>query len=167
MTESRSRVTAIVLLVLGLVGDVAAQGPDLLARFDGGVGETLTSNVSRNVMRGIDPAGRATIADLKAAVDIQGRITVIGRGLILEGDNAVGENANQRVFATVMCEATAPFVERSTKLAGVALALNGDFRIDDVLNPMPLHCASPMLLIRSAASGAWFAAGIPKFDNDH
>jgi hypothetical protein len=44
----------------------------------------------------------------------------------------------------------------------VPLAANGDFRIDDVLNPLPPRvCDSPVLLIRNPA-GAWFAAGIPK-----
>ena len=64
------------------------------------------------------------------------------------------------VFATLICEAAAPFIEHSTTLAGVALAPNGDFKIDDVLVPMPNGCASPVLLIRNANGGAWFAAGI-------
>jgi hypothetical protein len=74
------------------------------------------------------------------------------------------------VFATLICEAAAPFTERSTNLAGVPLAPNGDFeiddvlKIDDVLTPIP-DCASPMLLIRNAAGLAWFAAGIPKSEN--
>jgi len=42
----------------------------------------------------------------------------------------------------------------------VALAPNGDFKIDDVLTPIPNGCASPVLLIRTAGSGNWFAAGI-------
>jgi hypothetical protein len=65
------------------------------------------------------------------------------------------------VFATLICEAAAPFVERSTDLTGVALEADGDFRIDDVLVPAPTDCASPVLLIRNTG-GAWFAAGIPK-----
>jgi hypothetical protein len=48
----------------------------------------------------------------------------------------------------------------------VPLELNGDFRIDDVLNPAPpADCASPVLLIRNPG-GAWFAAGILKREND-
>ena len=66
-----------------------------------------------------------------------------------------------RLFATLICEAAAPFIEHSTTLTGVLLAPNGDFKIDDVLVPMPDGCASPVLLIRSANGGAWFAAGIP------
>ena len=65
-------------------------------------------------------------------------------------------------------EAAAPFVESSTDAAGVPLELNGDFRIDDVLNPAPQDCASPVLLIRTATAtgGAWFAAGIQDFGDD-
>jgi hypothetical protein len=66
------------------------------------------------------------------------------------------------VFATLICEPAAPFVERSTTAAGVPLEPNGDFRIDDVLSSVPAECASPVLLIRNAANGALFAAGIPK-----
>jgi hypothetical protein len=44
----------------------------------------------------------------------------------------------------------------------VPLQPDGDFRIDDNLNPPPpAVCASPVLLIRNPA-GAWFAAGILK-----
>ena len=64
------------------------------------------------------------------------------------------------VFATLICEAAAPFIEHSTTLTGVPLAPNGDFKIDDVLVPMPDGCASPVLLIRTASGGTWFAAGI-------
>lgn len=69
----------------------------------------------------------------------------------------------QNVFATLICEVTTPPSEQSsTTLAGVPLADNGDFKIDDVLDPPPpANCPSPMLLIRTAGSGNWFAAGIP------
>ena len=73
------------------------------------------------------------------------------------------QNANQRVFATLFCETGVAPVEHNTDLAGVPLEPNGDFRIDDTLSPVPPNtCTSPVLLIRSAASGSWFAAGIPK-----
>src|SRR6266850_8590020 len=95
-----------------------------------------------------------------------GRIHVDGRGLLLGGGNAIGFNANASVFATLICEAVAPFTEHSTNGAGVALAPNGDFRIDDLLVPAPpANCDSPVLLIRnSQPNPAWFAAGIPKQD---
>ena len=56
---------------------------------------------------------------------------------------------------------TAPFTERNTTRAGVPLAPNGNFRIDNVVKPAPATCASPVLLIRNAANQNWFAAGIP------
>jgi len=110
-------------------------------------------------------SGPWRIANLRADVDPYGRIKVKGRGLLLASGNSIGQNANQRVFATLICEATAPFVERNTDKAGVPLDANGDFRIDDVLSPAPLDCASPVLLIRNKA-GVWFAAGIPKLADD-
>ena len=70
------------------------------------------------------------------------------------------------MFATLICEATAPFTELNTTATGVPLAANGDFRIDDTLTPMASECASPVLLIRSAGNRSWFAAGIPKLDTD-
>jgi len=66
----------------------------------------------------------------------------------------------------LICEAAAPFVEHSTDKAGVALEANGDFRIDDTLNPVPYQCASPVLLSRNTG-GVWFAAGIAKLGDDN
>src|SRR4051812_48514330 len=168
------RTMAMLVVVVGIVGHVGAQGRDLVARFAGGIGvipvqngagpmnaDGTFPNVKLNVVRGVFPgAGPWRIADLKAEVDSDGRIKVRGRGLLLASSNSLGQNANQRVFATLICEAVAPFVERSTAVAGVALDQNGDFRIDDVLNSVPTECASPVLLIRNTG-GVWFAAGIP------
>ena len=118
-------------------------------------------NPDCEVVRGINPPGSPwRIADLKADIDVYGRIRVRGRGLLLAGGNGIGTNANQKVFATLICEAAGPFVEHSTDSAGVALGADGDFRIDDTLNPgVPTNCASPVLLIRNTG-GTWFAAGI-------
>ena len=67
-----------------------------------------------------------------------GDIKVEGKGLVLAGGNGIGRPpATQSVFATLICEAAAPFIEHSTTLTGVPLAPNGDFKIDDVLVPMP------------------------------
>lgn len=170
---------AVILLLLGIVSQVSAHERDLLARFDGGIGVIPVSNgagvanedgtvpnVRLNVVRGVSPgAGPWRIADLKASVDLDGRIKVRGRGLLLAGGNSIGQNANQRVFATLICEAAAPFVARNTDLAGVPLEPNGDFRIDDTLNPAPSECLSPVLLIRNTG-GVWFAAGIPTTEDD-
>ena len=106
------------------------------------------------------------IAGLKADVSTDGRIRVRGRGLLLGGGNSIGQNANQSVFATLICEAAAPFVELNTTATGVPLEPNGDFTINDTLAPAPLECPSPVLLIRSAGNRSWFAAGIPSLGHD-
>lgn len=168
-----------VLMSLGMAGAGMAQERDFLARFEGGVGVIPASagagpvnadgtfpNVKPNVVRGVPPgAGPWRIADLRADIGTDGRVRVRGRGLLLASGNSIGQNANQRVFATLICEPAAPFVEHSTDVAGVPLEPNGDFRIDDVLNSIPQDCASPVLLIRNTG-GVWFAAGIPKFGDD-
>ncbi len=148
----------------------------ILAKFKGGIGAIPVSSgvgtaataevVNRNIVRGVQPPGQIwVIADLKAEVKMNGDIKVEGRGLVLGGGNNAGRATGQSVFATLICEAAAPFTERSTTSTGVPLADNGDFKIDDVLVPLPpATCASPMLLIRTAGSGNWFAAGIVKFD---
>jgi len=162
----------VILVVLGIVGVARAHEGDALVRFDGGIGvipvqngaglanaDGTFPNVKLNIVRGVNPgAGPWTIASLRADVDIYGRIKVRGRGLLLASGNSIGQNANQSVFATLICEAAAPFVEHST--AAVPLDPNGDFRIDDVLSPLPTNpCDNPVLLIVNAG-GAWFAAGI-------
>ena len=170
---------ALILLALSMVGHVDNPRRDSLARFEGGVGVIPVSNgagpanadgtfpnAKLNVVRGVPPgAGPWRIADLRADVDEDGHIRVRGRGLLLASGNSIGQNANQSVFATLICEAAAPFVQRNTTVTGVPLDANGDFRIDDTLNPVPTECASPVLLIRNTG-GVWFAAGIPKFGDD-
>ena len=170
------------LLFLGVIFPLsAAADDDTLARFKGGIGvipvssgvapvvSQLTSEVvNRNFVRGVQPAGQIWVIDkLEARVRMNGHIRVKGEGLILGGGNNAGRATGQSVFATLICEAAAPFVERSTNLTGVLLAPNGDFEINDTLAPLPpFECASPMLLIRTAGSGNWFAVGIPRQGND-
>ena len=127
----------------------------------------LTSEVvNRNFVRGVQPAGQIwVIDDLDAHVKTNGDIKVKGKGLILGGGNNAGRATGQSVFATLICEAVAPFTERSTNsVVGVPLTAEGDFEIDDVLMSraagLPAVCASPMLLIRTVGSGNWFAVGI-------
>jgi hypothetical protein len=166
------------VLFLGMVYPLAAAAQDSLVKFKGGIGvipvssaagvanaDGTSPNVNRNVVRGVNPPGQIwVIADLRADVKVDGRIKVRGKGLLLGGGNGIGGNAGQSVFATLICEAAAPFTLRSTGSA-VALGPNGDFRIDDVLTPAPFDCASPVLLIRNPA-GAWFAAGILDLGRD-
>ena len=157
------RSIAIALAALGFSLAAAADDRnDRLARFDGGIGVIPTGSAN-NTVRGVAPAGQIWVIDrLTADVRSDGRIRVDGRGLLLGGGNNIGLNGNARVFATLICEAATPFTQHSTDLAGVALEPDGDFRIDDRLTSAPADCASPVLLIRNAANGGWFAAGIPK-----
>jgi hypothetical protein len=156
---------------------LSAVADDTLVQFRGGigvlpvasgVGQAATAEVvTRNIVRGVQPAGQIwVISALRADVKVDGRIHVDGRGLLLGGGNSIGLTGNASVFATLMCEAVAPFTEHSTHGAGVALEPNGDFRIDDVLVPAPpADCDSPVLLIRnSEPNPVWFAAGIPQQD---
>jgi hypothetical protein len=172
-------VVPVVAVMVGLIGSVSAHENDLLVRFKGGIGvqpianvvppanpDGTFDNVSRNIVRGVNPAGPWRIADLRAEIDTNGHISVKGRGLLLAAGNKIGQNAGQRVFATLICEDALPFTERSTAFTGVAIEPNGDFEIDDVLDSVPTACASPVLLIRAASNGTWFAAGIQALDRD-
>jgi hypothetical protein len=152
---------------------LCASADNAIAKFKGGIGVDPVSSapgpaptaatVNRNIVRGVQPPGQLwVISDLAAVVTDDGRISVSGKGLLLAGGNAIASNAGASVFATLICEAAAPFVEHSTDAAGVPLADNGDFNIEDVVTPVATDCASPVLLIRNAANRAWFAAGIPK-----
>jgi hypothetical protein len=175
-------------VALGLVAlaPLSAVADNLLVKFDGGIGAIPVSagqgtgltatTVTRNIVRGVQPPAQLwTIADFEAKVTADGHIRADGRGLVFAGGDTIGTAtvggaASLMVFATLICENVAPFVEHSTNPAGVPLAANGDFKIDDVLSkgPLPSSCgATPVLLIRNAANQAWFAAGIQKFgEND-
>jgi hypothetical protein len=169
----------VVLSSLMLAGSALASDHEPLARFAGGIGvipvasaagvadaDGTFPNVNRNVVRGISPAGQNwRIAELKAVIDADGGIRVRGRGLLLAGGNNIGRTANVSVFASLICGTAAPFTVHSTAAAGVLLDANGDFRIEDTLDPVPATCASPALLIR-AVNGTWLAAGIEKSEDD-
>jgi hypothetical protein len=167
----------VILLALGTAVQVGAQENGLLARFRGGIGVTplvsalnpdgTIKEISPNSVRGVSPAlGPWTIDELTANVHVDGRIRVRGRGLLLAGGPFIGQNGNQRVFATLSCGTVPSFTDHNTDTAGVPLGANGDFRIDDVLNPVPFECANPVLLIRSSGNSSWFAAGIPARGED-
>ena len=168
---------SILVVLIGGFFASAVVADDTLVRFKGGIGVIPVSNVAgtanpdgtfpdvtRNIVRAVNPAPQIwVISALMADVKVDGSIHVDGRGLLLGGGNQIGFNANASVFATLICEAVAPFTEHSTNAAGVALAPDGDFRIDDVLTPAPpAVCDSPVLLIRNVGDLSWFAAGIPK-----
>jgi hypothetical protein len=164
---------AMAVLALWSGAHVSARGEDLLAKFNGGIATSPVGslvgvnpdgsfqNVTQNIVRGVKPAGGAwRIADLKAEVDANGHITVKGRGLVLAGGDRIGQSLQLAVGATLICGAAAPFAEHATATL-TKLDLNGDFRIDDDLLPVPTECASPVLLIRSNGNGVWLAAGVP------
>ena len=163
-----------VLLIVGFFTlPVAANDKDTLIRFKGGIGVHAVSNVAgeanadgtfpnvtRNVVRGVNPAGQIWVIDkLEAKVKTNGDIRVKGKGLILGGGNNIGTSGTgQQVQARLFCGG----IPHNSDL--VPLALDGDFNIDDVLVPLPPNpCLNPVLLIVSAG-GNWFAAGIPKLD---
>ena len=146
-------------------------------KFKGGIGVipvtgvAANGTVNLNVVRGVNPAGPWRIADLDAVVDSNGHIRVRGRGLLLAAGNGIGTNANASVHATLFCgpaNAATAFDE-----AGVPLAADGDFIIDDFLTgnvSVPTPCENPVLLIRNGAvagQGVWFAAGIPRLETEH
>ena len=176
----KSLFASILMVLIGGFFASSVIADDTLVRFQGAIGDIPVANVAgianpdgtfpnvtRNIVRGVDPAGQIwVIAAFRADVKVDGRIRVDGRGLLLGGGDTIGTNGNASVFATLICEATPPFTQFSTNITGVPLAANGDFRIDDVLVPAPpAECDSPVLLIRVTVAGAWFAAGIPKLDS--
>lgn len=172
---TKSRFVLACVLCVGLGSSLLAKDDNSL-RFDGGIGVIPVSNVtvnadgsvtvSRNIVRGVNPPGQIWIIDALRAEVRGDEIRVRGRGLLLGGGNNIGTNANQSVFASLICGQAAPFTVHSTPTAGVPLDPNGDFRIDDVLAPAPpFECVNPVLLIRNPG-GAWFAAGIVKRDDD-
>jgi hypothetical protein len=181
------KIPSVLLFAIVVLAPLSAVADDSLVKFDGGIGAIPVSAgqgtaatatiVIRNILRGVQaPAQLWTIADFEAEVTVDGHIRTNGRGLVFAGGNTIGTalvvtpsggTAGLKVFATLICENVAPFVERNTNLAGVPLAANGDFKIDDVLSPpppSPSSCATPVLLIRNTGNLNWFAAGIQKFD---
>jgi hypothetical protein len=150
-------VTLLAVTLLALVPSLAGADATLV-RFAGGIGVDAVSNapgsapvaatVNRNIVRGVQPAAQLwAIADFKAEVKTNGRITADGRGLVFAGGDTIGTalvltptggTATLNVLATLICENVAPFVERNTN--PVPLAANGNFNIDDVLS-CP-HCGS-------------------------
>ena len=181
------KIPSLLLLATVALAPLSAVANELLVKFDGGIGAIPVSQgegtaatatvVDRNIVRGVQAPGQPwVIADFKAEVMVNGRIRADGRGLVFAGGNTIGTalvvtptggTAGLKVFATLICENVPTFVQRNTNLAGVPLAANGDFKIDDMLSPPPLprsSCATPVLLIRSTAGNlTWFAAGIQKF----
>ena len=183
------KIASALLLATVALAPPSAIADDTLVTFDGAIGAepvasgvvtvpgaTTATTVNLNNIRGVNaPNTPWTIADFQAEVTADGHITANGKGLIFAGGDtigtAIGTSASGgaaviNVFATLICENTAPFTDRNTNAKGVPLAANGDFTIDDMLSPpppAPSSCATPVLLIRNAGNKNWFAAGIQNF----
>ena len=166
------RYPSLLLALLSLVLPLTAAAEAPLVRFDGGIGATPAAIAGGvlviNTTRGAPPGGRPWVIErLQAEVTVDGRISVDGRGLLLGGGDAIGTNGNQSVRARLFCGPAATATVHQTGL--VPLEANGDFRIDDVLQPVapttaatpPDPCTTPVLLILNPG-GSWFAAGIVK-----
>ena len=165
--------TVLALSVLALTSISSAQGPAV--SFQGGigvvnvVGQNTDLTLKLNVVRGVAPAAPWVIGALTANITSDGHISVVGRGLLLSAGDGIGINAGASVHATLFCgPATSP---TAFDEPGVPLDAAGNFRINDVLTPVPdFPCESPVLLIRSGAvpgQGVWFAAGIPASNPAH
>jgi hypothetical protein len=179
---------AALVFMLAVIVPAWATADDTLVRFDGGIGVhpvagvgtavdvngTLVLPAVRNdFVRGtiiVPPGGRPwVIARLKATVKVDGSIGVDGRGLLLGGGPNLGRTGGnpQRVKARLFCG------NDHWETAVVDMEANGDFRIKDVLVPVPPTvaltppdpCENSVLLILSAG-GNWFAAGIEKLDDE-
>ena len=136
-----------------------AAAADSIARFEGGIGsQPLRAGALTNDVNGVPPGGRPwVIASLSADVKSDGRVSIVGRGLLLAGGANVGTPGGQSVRARLFCGG----VPHDT-LGLVPLEADGDFRIEERLASVPPSpCANPVLLILSGG-GSWFAAGIPK-----
>jgi hypothetical protein len=170
--------TLLFVLSLTLVPFVV-MADDSLVRFDGGIGVDPVAGIASNapapnVVRGVPPGGFPwVIKQLRADVQTDGRIRVDGRGLLLSGGNVIGTNGGQKVLAMLFCGAPGAggslgnATAHSSDPAGVLLEANGDFRIDDVLTPAPpAPCDNAALLIATPGTHHWFAAAIPKTDDN-
>lgn len=151
---------------------IALAEDDSSLNFEGGIGVIPVTGVAANgavnlnIVRGVNPGAPWRIASLEAEVSPNGNIRVKGRGLLLASGNGIGTNAGQSVHASLFCGAANAATEHDSTLTGVALAADGDFRIDDVLSPaLPASCDTPVLLIRNTG-GVWFAAGIPRVEGE-
>ena len=159
-----------VLGIAVLLSSGVVLADDSLVRFEGGIGVNPVSSATdagvaaRNIVRGVLPGGQPwVISRLSVDVKENGRIRAKGEGLLLGGGNNIGRNGGASVFATLFCGDPLSATAHDSTPTGVPLEPNGDFRINDVLSPLPPSvCTNAVLLIRTSNGGRWFAAGIPK-----
>ncbi len=152
-----------------------------LVEFEGGIGVDPVSRAGGipqgNDVRGVQPGAFPwVIREFEAEVEDNGNIEVEGKGLVLAGAKGSGTRGRVRtVQATLFCGDPASATEHSS--GAIILEPNGDFKIKDTLDnlPLPDPCARPVLLIRVVElaepeelppAKAWIAAGIPEDDDD-
>src|SRR5512133_2579125 len=165
------RVLLLTFIAFAAIGNAYAQDNTDL-KFKGAIGVipvtgvvAATGAINLNTVRGVNPGSPWKIDDLEGSVTADGQIKITGRGLLLASGNGIGTNAGQSVHATLFCGTGASTTAHDSTVTGVALADDGDFRIDDLLSPaLPATCEAPVLLIRNTG-GVWFAAGIRKLDD--
>jgi len=167
-----SRVLASVMFLASIV-PLSAAAEDSLVRFEGGFGASpVARDLSPNMALGsVTPAFYSwVIKDLSVKVKLDGRISVVGRGLLNGGGPNIGTNRGMgqvpiTVFASLFCLQGSTYQEFSTH-PPVSVDPNGDFEIEGLLAAVPpAPCDSPVLLIRNGNQpqfGQWHAAGIPK-----
>jgi hypothetical protein len=149
-----------VLFILGFFA-LPIVSAETLVKFNGGIGvipvRGNTPPFTPNVVLGVTPAGQPwVIRSLEARVKTNAEIKVEGKGLIRAGGN-IGTTSEDPILATLFCGNVAH------NSGAVSPKPNGDFKIADVLSPVPPDpCDNPVLLIRNAQTGNWFAAGIPE-----
>jgi hypothetical protein len=160
-----------VSMVIGVALPAHAGDDDTLVKFDGGIGSQPFAAGAGGVpvpndVKGVPPGGRPwPIGALKASVKTDGTISVKGKGMILGGGANVGRPAIPRqVVATLFCG------DLAMNSQPTDLDAAGDFQIRGALSAVPPNpCDAPILLIRNFANntpGPWFAAGIPKVDDE-
>ena len=178
-----SKALAILILAAASVSVFAHSAAPSLVKFNGAIGAdplTAAGGVDTlNVVRGINPGGRAWILrKLKASVGTDGAIVAKGSGLLLASGDVIGTRATvTHVAATLFC-GPANATARKFTATPVPLDAAGGFQIKGTLSEdginaavMPPACDNPVLLIRSAnpstgVVGSWFAAGIPGDGDD-
>jgi hypothetical protein len=122
----------------------------------GGVGvNPVLSGPAANVVPGVIPAILPwVIADLRADLRADGTIRVDGSGMVVAGGPLIGRSSIASVRARLFCDGQ----PHDSILEPITI--DGDFRIHDVLTPVPPNpCTSPVLLIVSPGN-RWIAAGI-------
>ena len=182
MPHSVLRYLSAVALALAAAAASAAQ-PSVLLKFKGAIGVdplTAAGGVDvKNVVRGIDPGGRAwVIRKLDATVYTDASIVVQGKGLLFSSGEVIATRGPvAQVVATLACGAADASAEKFTS-DSAPLNAAGNFTIRGSLTghdvsgnilPFSSTCANPQLLIRgfgAAGPGGWFAAGILESDDE-